>query len=47
MYFMTDGKFQSHQGCSRAVKETVAKLKKMGLEVIEFHGPDPERVSDL
>ena len=46
-YFMTDGKFQSHPGCTRAVKETVAKLKKMGHEVIEFHGPDSERVSDL
>ena len=46
-YFMTDGKYQSHPGCTRAVKETVAKLRKMGHEVIEFHSPDPERVSDL
>ena len=46
-YFMTDGKFMSHPGCTRAVKETVAKLKKMGHEVIEFHSPAPEKVSDL
>ena len=34
-YFMTDGKFMSHPGCTRAVKEAVAMLRKLGHTVVE------------
>ena len=32
---MTDGKFMSHPGCTRAVKEAVVMLRKLGHTVVE------------
>ena len=34
-YYLSDGKFLPHPGCSRAVKEAVALLKKLGHTVVE------------
>jgi Asp-tRNA(Asn)/Glu-tRNA(Gln) amidotransferase A subunit family amidase len=34
-FFMSDGKFLNHPGCSRAVKEAISLLKKHGHTIIE------------
>ena len=46
-YYFTDGKFQPHPGCSRAVKEAVALLRQMGHTVVEFHNPPEKKIVDL
>ena len=41
-YYDTDGFFDPHPGCKRAVQEAVEKLKAKGHELVEFHAPPPE-----
>ena len=34
-YYLSDGKFSPHPGCTRAVKEAVVTLRNMGHTVVE------------
>ena len=34
-YYLTDGKFLPHPGCTRAVKEAVVTLRNLGHTVVE------------
>jgi len=46
-YYLSDGKFSPHPGCTRAVKEAVVTLRNMGHTVVEFHSAPGDRIYSL
>ncbi|VDK88162.1 unnamed protein product [Litomosoides sigmodontis] len=46
-YYVDDGFLKPVPACSRAVVQTVEKLKAVGHELVLFHFPDPENAASL